>query len=155
MELPYGHTTYHVTHLCRRNAHGQCRLALLSQFLHLQLLHGLLGLGTLATGTRLDGTPWHQHAAGHHRHGVCVEGGADEGLWLYARRGQHFRLRQRLLRLVLHEQPHGMGRPATRELVRPATDVGTQDFPTHERLRYAACHSRVCGHDSQGFHVAG
>ena len=120
MEQPHGHTPVFTTRLCRRDPHRQCPLALLPQLLYLQLLHGLLGLGTLAAGTRLDGAAWREHAVGRRRDGVCVERGAGEGLRLYARGRQHLRLGQCLLRLVLHEQPHRLGRTTTPELVHAA-----------------------------------
>ena len=52
---------------------NQPLLTLRFQLLHLFLYHGLLGLGTLGKGNRLDGTARHQLTAGSSRSGMRVE----------------------------------------------------------------------------------
>ena len=47
-------------------------LSLLSELLHVQLQHELVGLEAMGKGNRLDGTAWHEYAVGYYRRRIYM-----------------------------------------------------------------------------------
>ena len=121
------------------------RLApLLPQLLHPLLLHGVLGLGPLAEGNRLDGPPRHQHAPGHdgHRRGVAQHA-ASSGL--LRRGGRTLHSRSGIPGLVADEQPRRVGRPQPRAVVRRPRGAATPNPGAYALLRHGTGAPRIFG----------
>ncbi len=128
--------------------HESRRLPLLSQLLHLLLLHVDLYMGALAAGDRLDGAPRHQSTAPDHRARRRVEAYAHIRLRLHPRGGRCLHCRAMLSGLVGNEQPRGLGWSQSRLVVCPAGRSGPQDHRARAGTRHRACPSRICRHSA-------
>ena len=92
-------------------------LQILSELLHILVLHEHMDLGTLAAGTGLYGPSRHQHAAADNRSGRGVAQSADQGFRLHKGSSRRIHCRTLLSGMVGHEQPRGMGRQEPRLVV--------------------------------------
>ena len=117
------------------------------QLLHLLLLHGVLGLATLAGGDRLAGPARGEHAAGHCRYGMCVEEHAPEN-GLYGRGGGTVHCRSGIPRMVGDEQSRRLGRPAATVMVQPAGSPAEKHPEAYEAARHGARTARLQRNDA-------